>query len=207
MSPVTFTFMKNLKKPSLVFVILFLAFLTCPYLSKSQTDDVNRVVVSFGGMTAPEILEDPNDLAEALFSDGTTTSKASFMGTFNIQYDRVISEKYSVGLSLVLESIKKDVSRPNMIYSDGYQAKYFTILTNASYLYLRKEKLELYGRLGVGVSFSKEEFVEQNVSKESVLFAYQVSPIGVRLGKKFFFQAEAGFGYVGIISFGVGYRF
>jgi hypothetical protein len=48
-------------------------------------------------------------------------------------------------------------------------------------------------------SFSKEEVTAQETTTDnSVLFAYQLSTIGIILGTKFFFEAEVGFDYAGV---------
>jgi hypothetical protein len=42
---------------------------------------VNKIIVNFGGGAVPEIIEDTNELAEALFTEGTRTSETSMRGT------------------------------------------------------------------------------------------------------------------------------
>ena len=184
--------------------------LLCTIESAAQTDPLNKIIVNFGGGAVPEIIEDTNELAEVLFADGTRTSETAMSGTFSIQYDRIIASKYSVGVSFIFENVTKDVTvtlPSNATYNDAYKADYLTILMNGSYIYKSKPTLELYGKLGIGVSFSQEKYLRENRTAERALLAYQISPIGIRAGKRVFFQAEAGFGYVGILSIGVGYRF
>jgi hypothetical protein len=204
--------MKKIKNSLLRSLVVTVGLLNCSLESIAQTESANKIIVNFGGGAVPEIIEETNDLADALFSDGTRTSETAFSGTFSIQYDRVIAEKYSVGVSFIFEELTKDVTitgSSSITNNEAYKGKHYTVLVNGSYMYSVKPKFEMYARLGLGVSFTEEKYTEQQVetSDEDVLFAYQISPIGIRVGQKLFFQAEAGFGYVGILSIGVGYRF
>jgi len=77
---------------------------------------------------------------------------------------------------------------------------------------LRRKYVELHSELALGVGFRRECFDKQsgsslsNESSTSSRFAYQITPIGVRLGGKLAGFAEVGFGYKGFVLAGISYR-
>lgn len=189
-------------------VVIFLAMAF--YEADAQVGS-NRITVTYGGFTSPEFIGASEDILDQIFTPGAETSNSSFSGAIGIHYDRQISDKFLVGLSFLFESVTGDIVVNNGTgtrYNEAHKATYPTVLLNGSYLYVSRERLELYARVGVGACFSKEEVTYQGTTTDnSVLFAYQISPIGIRIGRKIYFNVEAGFGYAGIAVFGVGYRF
>ena len=102
--------MKNIKTFYLSSVVVTIRLLTFSLESIAQTESVNKIIVSFGGGAVPGIIDATNDLAEALFSNGTRTSDTGFSGAFGIHYDRAINEKFSAGISFLFEGVQKDVT-------------------------------------------------------------------------------------------------
>jgi len=191
--------------------LIFLSFLFCGH-TKAQSFFLNKLSFSYGGGTVPEFIGTTEGILENLFEGGTKTTNTSATGALCIQYDRTISPQWSIGVSFIYEVITKDAqpisSGPDLTVITEYTATYSTILFNASYFYLIKPNMELYARLGVGMCFNKEEVSLQETSTDNnILMGYQISPIGIIVGKKLFFKAEAGFGYAGIAFAGAGYRF
>lgn len=87
---------------------------------------------------------------------------------------------------------------------------FYGIAGETSYIFHNREKVKLYALVGAGVSFGKETAIiflsEEHFVTDYTYFEYQITPIGIRYGKKWGGFAEIGFGYRGILSFGMFYN-
>ncbi len=77
----------------------------------------------------------------------------------------------------------------------------FTIAPEADFRYFQREKFTLYSSAAVGLTFLTEE-VNGSAEKRNYFDAH-VSLIGFRYGQKLAAFAELGFGFKGLINFGV----
>jgi len=185
--------------------------LTAPQIAHAQDEPKHSIRLTYGIGTAAEFQDATDEIFDAVLSNGTRASNTTYSGSLGLQYDYTLSAKFSVGLGLVYETIKKDVTvttTTDVTYNEGYSAKYTTILASATYSYMSKPKFGMFARLAIGPSFLKEKVsTTQTAENTATKFAYQISPIGIRAGQKLYFHAEAGYGYIGILAIGVGYRF
>ncbi len=184
---------------------------TAPQMAHAQDEPKHSIRLTYGIGTAAEFEDASDEIFEAVLSNGTRVSNTTYSGSLGLQYDYTVSPKFSVGLGLLYETIKKDVTvttTTDVTYNEGYSGKYTTILASATYTYMSKPKFGLFARAAIGPSFLKEKVsTTQTAENTATKFAYQFSPIGIRAGQKLYFHAEAGYGYLGIIGIGVGYRF
>lgn len=88
------------------------------------------------------------------------------------------------------------------------------VLPTAEFVYYKRRLIELYGSAAVGVNFSRhtETPVEKNVDGRkasfSTDFAYQVNPLGVRVGNnRVGGFVEAGLGSKGFLTAGISFKF
>jgi hypothetical protein len=76
---------------------------------------------------------------------------------------------------------------------------------------VKQEVIQLYTMLGLGVTLNTEKGSYNSTgdtdTETSSNLAFQVTPIGMRIGRKLGGFAELGFGYKGIMNFGLSYRF
>jgi hypothetical protein len=171
----------------------------------------SKTTISFnwGVGTIPEVVGITSGLLDDLVS-GTVTSNTTSTGSIGLQIDHNLSPRSSIGLGVAFESISQDIesftsSQPT---TDKYTATYLTIMANGTFAYMNKKYFKLYGRLGIGASFTSESIAYSTpVHDHSVLLAYQISPIGLQAGGKLYFKAELGVGFIGFATIGVGYRF
>ena len=68
--------------------------------------------------------------------------------------------------------------------------------------WVNRPAVQLYSALAAGATFMSGDN-NSGTTDHSTAFAFQVSPIGVRVGNTFSFFAEAGFGYQGLLSAGL----
>ena len=106
--------------------------------------------------------------------------------------------KWKYGLGYNHESVKDS----NLNFSGDFN----TVLAQASYNWTNPEnKLKLYSGAGVGAVFASLEQGANN--SNDVIFAFNVSPIGISYGEKFGVFLETNFGTKGMVQGGVSYTF
>ena len=119
-----------------------------------------------------------------------------------------------LGLAKVTSKV---TSSPDKTPSIKEKELNFLVLPTAEFVYLRRNLFELYGSASAGVDFSRhyetgltakgKELAQKN-SKFGTEFAYQVNPIGVRVGNsKIGGFVEAGLGYRGFVTAGISLGF
>lgn len=139
---------------------------------------------------------------------GSYYSDESYSGVVSLHYERQLTKRVAVGLEVAYETITKDILEGTFSYPNAYERRVATALVVGKYTYRRWSTLELYGRAGFGVTvFSDRLTSGQTEFDKSTEFALQLSPIGMIYGRNFYARVEAGFGWLGALSFGVGYQF
>lgn len=88
--------------------------------------------------------------------------------------------------------------------SDGQKDDWVTILPNLRINWMRNNWISIYTRAGVGAGIgTRWVSVDQDQTTKAV-FAYQVSPVGVEMGKgNLCFYVEGGYGYTGMVMAGI----
>ena len=108
------------------------------------------------------------------------------------------NDKWRYGLGYNNETVKDD--RYN------FKGNFNTILAQADYSWLDPDnKFKLYSGLGAGAVFAS---LNQNSSKDDdVIFAFNITPIGISYGQKFGVFLETNVGTKGLVQGGVSYTF
>lgn len=128
-----------------------------------------------------------------------------------MSYAYTPQERWQFGGTVTYGHSKSDLTRlpGSDVFAHRY-VDYYGIAGETSYIYHNREKVKLYALVGAGVSFGKETDIiflpENHFVTDHTFFEYQISPIGIRYGKRWGGFAEAGFGYRGIISAGLFYN-
>jgi len=109
-------------------------------------------------------------------------------------------------LNQEIKLTSRDGSKPDELIKR--KTNLFTVMPTAKFYYLQRENINLYGVLAVGALFSgKTEKSSTLEDKENfTTFAFQINPIGIRVGKRFGGFAELGFGMKGFATAGFSMR-
>lgn len=176
----------------------------------------NEVRISYGDAIAFEFAGGFVGAISDIFSGDHSTTDG--YGTFSVGY-RYSVDRFAFGTKLSYIPLTTDVRLKSSKKTD-YQSKqnYFVILPTASYQYLKRNHVELYGSLGVGVAIGKatyngeteagKEFIKDLSSTSQTGFAFQITPIGLRVGSDVIGGfVELSYGTTGFVTAGLSTKF
>ncbi|GAB6007970.1 outer membrane beta-barrel protein [Dysgonomonas reticulitermitis] len=170
----------------------------------------HEVTVGFGLGTTSEFVDALADVIVSGLTQNAYSSDKSYTGAFHLGYKYGITDRFAAGGTFIYENGKSDA------YFDKdkigkFSNNYYTIAAEAEYKYVRSGSFSLYGLLGAGATIYSQKYTandnSKNESDNNAHFNFQISPIGIKLGRNIGAFAEAGFGYKGIISAGLFARF
>ena len=175
-------------------------------------DSKHDISVSYGVLTNDEFIDFYSDLFIDMFTLGyETTDNTKELGGIFITYKN-IAHKFNWGITAGYDAIlSSDVKDKDTLVGKAYSNR-ITIAFEAEYRYINKEFFQMYSGLGVGYSFRKDTYKpnlgeDQEKTYNMDHFNFQLTAAGVRFGKSFGGFMELGFGYKGILNFGLSYQF
>ncbi len=85
---------------------------------------------------------------------------------------------------------------------------FYTLMLGVKRYYVRTGSFGLFLELMGGVSMLQSQTdIDELETNSSVLIAYQITPLGLRLGDRFALDLSVGLGYKGIVGLGASYAF
>lgn len=205
--------MKNNYIITFVFVLVF-----CPISLFAQTQKGNHELhVQVGDGLPPTIVEGITiGLSQAF---GTAFSGYKIKGgesnsasaIYGIGYKYHITPRFSVGADIDYMQLKRDYTLTKKNEADRY-GKRSTSLVSAlaigQFIYLNREKVLLYGELGVGITYYSGHTAVNNDRHdyEGTTIGLQFNPIGVRFGKRYGGFLTIGAGTKSIFTVGFSVR-
>lgn len=186
------------------------AILAVSSVSAQSDEPKQEIAVSVGQFSNSDWLNIFEIVVEAVF--GEKYNDGSFVGPISMEYYYHIKPWIGVGAMAVYGQLSQDSQK------DGEKVgqktnRYFTVMPAVKFDWLRRDVVGLYSKLGVGATLRNEkrefdgERSKYNSDKTDVHVNWQVSLIGVELGKSLRGFAELGFGEQGVAQIGVRYRF
>jgi hypothetical protein len=127
---------------------------------------------------------------------------------FTLSYLHLPDNRLSFGGDLVFEQIRTTYkpnsgSLPELKSNDNWLA----VMPRMDVKWINASAFKVYSSLAAGVSLYSSENPQSGESANKITFAFQVSPVGIRLGNAFAVYAEAGFGFRGMLHGGLSYKF
>ena len=149
---------------------------------------------------------------------GTKRTDEQSTGVFGLGYRYNLSKRFKLGLDLGFAKVTSKVtSSPDKIPSIKEKELNFLVLPAAEFIYFRRNLFQLYGSASAGVDFTRHfetgltdrgKELAQKKSKFETGFAYQINPIGIRIGNnRIGGFVEAGLGYKGFVTAGLSLGF
>jgi hypothetical protein len=170
----------------------------------------NEVNVSYGSATTDQVLT--SILTVTITAVGSVAgnyklaSLKSSGAIFLTYRHKSANGKTALGLALGIDNTKgKIVDAATNVEKGKIESKSITIAAEGLVHYLNKDKIKVYGLLGAGYSLLNFTYVPSATvtNPQSGHFNFQVTPLGIKVGKDFGGFAEVGFGYKGLFNLGV----
>lgn len=178
---------------------------------KAQNVDYpkHEIGISYGWASNSEWMNFAQTTIEAMV--GQRYENEKYMGPIGLEYFSRMEPWFSVGAICTYGQMSKD------IYYQGnkegkYSANHFSILPAAKLDWLRREKVGLYSKVALGVTYfaeksdyDKEEYSDESSNNFHV--NWQLTAIGLEVGSSVRVFAEFGFGEQGMALAGLRYKF
>lgn len=174
--------------------------------NKKASVKKHEVYTGFGLVSTSSVMGTISDIVIAGFTGGHQERRnTSWSGNIHLGYKYAFTERIVAGLSYAYVK-----SAGGLFINDQKEGTveniYNTFAAEFEYRYIARDNFKLYSVLGAGITPYKEKFVGNNGNKEvnnDTHFNFQVSAIGVKIGKPVGVFTELGFGYKGILSAGL----
>lgn len=192
-----------MKQFNLLLFMIF--FINCSFGQKHQ------ISPGFGVLTTNSFLDIISNVGKNTVGgviDGSKLKNKRYVGDFRISYAYDISNSFSMGMTLSYLKASGDYYKSGEFVGDQ-RINYYSVGADATFYYMKKTHIKMYGLIGVGASFVDEEdrsvVPEEKITDNSFAYInFQISPFGIAAGgERIGAFAEFGFGYRGLFSTGL----
>lgn len=132
-------------------------------------------------------------------------------GTYHLGYKLHITPRQSLGLNYVYERQQHHTEHsgdPMDKTITHATNEYHTLMADMTQYWKKGKWVNLYSTLGLGACFFSKTYPKYPERYEQhIRLAYQITPLGIRVGKALSGFAEIGYGYKGVFCGGLSYRF
>jgi hypothetical protein len=185
-------------KKRLLLICYFIAISTCSYAQTPEA--LHEIQVGYSPLARP-----------LFYSDITSLVSKSFREDFHFSNSYQISYRYKTPRKLTL-GFSASLLNGQLSKNQNIELHHSSIVTafEPRFSYLKKPAFELYFFAGAGIIFHKNKTIMNGESVASQLYTdptTQLTPIGIRAGKKIAAFVEIGYGYKGIANLGLSSRF
>ena len=171
----------------------------------TQMEMPNAISVNVGYYSVENIL---TSLSGILFAfDPDTHETSTFTApTVGVRYMRTISPVITAGCALHYSAFIRNAVREADNATSKQNCNNIALSAEIRFTYLRRGILKMYGSVGLGVSYWN--IVEKNVEPQhGPFFNFNISPLGLRIGRQVGGFVELGLGYRGLVAAGFDIRF
>ncbi|GIQ60322.1 hypothetical protein Flavo103_34580 [Flavobacterium collinsii] len=195
-------------KKSIIVSAIFLTFTTL--VVNAQERGKHEINLTYSDGATMTVVNGLADAFASAFTFQKEGSKITSFGNLGLGYRNQITERIKIGGDIAFQQVQMEQSDKNKKLIGKRTSNYFMVMPTLSFSYIKTEWLDFYGSAAAGVILDKYTETEPNkpaVKDNAADFAFQVNPAGIRVGKKLGVFAEVGFGYRGIVSAGLNYKF
>lgn len=188
--------------------LLVIVFALLSIVTYGQQDNKGKteVYAGYGVVTAQDIISGlSNMLAGALLPGMVKRIDVKGGGAYFGGIDYYAGNRVAIGLQINYASFDQQYSLSSNDTS-SIKAKYFTPLVHAKFIWIGKEFFQVYSAVSGGATFITAKNDEKEKDNKAA-GAFQISPVGIRAGNNLAVFVEAGFGFQGLLSGGVSFRF
>lgn len=182
----------------------------------SYYNNSHHVAFQAGTGSLPQVLSAFGEGLSSIlsFSDRRYTNKRN-SGALFLQYQYALHKQIRLGVTAGLDYQSGDIETlvsTDYVKRATYYNQTYSVALEAMFIYNQHDLVKIYGKLGLGMSRFEQRVdnIAPTVLDETAIIHYptgQLTPIGLEIGKTMSGFAEFGFGYNGIISFGLRGKF
>lgn len=192
-------------------IIVALLLLATFNLSNAQ-DNKHDLSLSYGVVTTDQVIDIFESVLTAVFSFGNyTKTNLDYTGAKFFTYKYGATEHLKAGATFGVDGVRGDLLNANTNeYFGSFSTNHYTLALEADLRYINTRWFEMYSGAGLGYTFTREFGEDINGDSDaynSRHVNFQLNLAGMRFGNAFGGFVEAGFGYKGILNFGLSYRF
>jgi len=196
-------------------IIMLVFCMSLSFVAETQTqrkfieDDSTRNEISagFGVLTTLDMALSLGYLISLPMAWGTDVYRPHYTGALFLGYQNRVSKRVKLSATFAYERIRLE----SINTTDSKRGNSYSVLGGVKFKYNKTESsIDLYSRLDVGIMVLENRQNGANKPDGENIgstFAFQVSPICIRFGRKIGGFFEFGFGNLGLINFGINFRF
>ncbi len=160
----------------------------------------------YGLLSAPDLITGfANIFTTALLPGMIERVDSKGFGTAFGGVDYYLSNRFTLGGQYYFSSFEHHYEMQNESIAI-LKTQYHTLALRGKGIWVSRQFFQLYSAIAAGPSFVVAEN-DMNETKQNTEFAFQVSPVGIRVGNHIALFLEGGFGFQGMISGGLSLRF
>lgn len=130
------------------------------------------------------------------------------LGMVHLNYGYRVTERFQLAVNasyaLALGTVSEILTGER---AGTHLADYRMLLPVFRFTWVQRPYLRVYSSFGLGLSVYREELTRTEWKYLGLNTAVQLVPLGIAAGRKWFGFAELGYGSLGVVQAGVGYRF
>ncbi len=182
----------------IILVLLLFLLTTTLYSQEKGTMDFS---VSAGVISSNFLI----DFYAQLLTLGLIRTKGDVMTpAINTTFKYAVMDNWFVNADFTYEYAKKKLLGSNDEVLDIQTHNYFTLGIGTEYHYFNTEITRIYA--GTAIAYTLDNYKTNSQSANVPHFNFQLTPLGIRVGKKLAGFFELGFGYKGILILGISYQ-
>ncbi|MBR5982385.1 MAG: hypothetical protein IK025_01515 [Bacteroidales bacterium] len=144
-------------------------------------------------------------VANGLANNYKTDTK--FVGTYGLDYYYQVNSWLRPGAKIVYEGLTTSVYDTTNALVNHYNTSTLSVMPSVQFSYLNRKYVKLYSGIDLGVAVIFDDN-KQGSSLSTTLFAFNITPIGIRVGNdRIFGLVETNIGMDALIKGGFGVRF
>lgn len=196
-------------KKALFFISLILFVFPIYSQSYYRSYDHHDISVSYGLFMPSQFWVVDSPILNDSFPAGLYVSDHyNGSGSVGITYRHMLrNENILWGISAGMSNASWEIYNIGM-NEGSLERNYYTVAIDWQYRWRNQGVIQMYSGLDLGVTYCQETFTPTESGAAStksnfIQLGYQVNAIGARFGKKFGGYVEFGYGYKGIVNFGL----
>lgn len=193
------------------FLLAAVAMLTVVNVNAQNEEPRQEIGVSYGWAATSDWLSIFGNIVEAVFGERFGDNDM-LIGPISVEYYYHLKPWLGVGAIAAYGQFEQDVVNSDKDVIGNKKTNYLTFMPAVKFDWLRRDCVGLYSKLAVGATMRSEKKTYKDESKQGwdnsdFHVNFQVSAIGVEVGKQLRGFAELGLGEQGVFSVGARYRF